>query len=480
MSRIFHKPHQSLDSFKPRVFRDHGASWPGGALALVSAFGYPPGLGPMQFVPLKGGFAITNHDCCSNRPLMGPLAMQKYGIFIAQKQVLNDRNICTNLCNVTQNCNFAAFSKRNKKCNLCATCDFSRPSYDAQRKTFTTYARPNFFTTAAPTSSHIQTLVDMLQTDYSISMYGAPGRIPPTSEIRIIWLQELPTAAVDFLIRIGACGRSAALPHIPFFRNIFNYASPTGSIWIHQYSRAIPNNSWVEVMHGNVSIDRRKESWKIGGMWSYVAPGSGVSINVGRSIVLPYGDAANLLARIFCIGSRCSNPAKRCDPSVRWKGPLKHDWRIARGKGGVATALPFRLNYFAHSWLDDIDFQTLDTIQIVEHYEYFSDEARHEIIDLRYPECKVLTHDMPELRCGREPYLFKCNPDSPALRRLHGHGNSRSDLGPTLYRVRQKIARSHEFCNGQRDKAVSSSPPCYIGSDTSVYCGSNVGVDTIG
>ena len=85
---------------------------------------------------------------------------------------------------------------------------------------------------------------------------------------------------------------------------------------------------------------------KVGGLWSYVAPGTGVSVNVGRTVALHYEDAANLLAHIFCMGEDCSLQERGSKPSKRWTGPPEYDWQITRAKGGRYAAARFQLHQF--------------------------------------------------------------------------------------------------------------------------------------
>jgi hypothetical protein len=97
---------------------------------------------------------------------------------------------------------------------------------------------------------------------------------------------------------------------------------PADVVWIGRnahtsHDAAAPNHSWVEVTHcssgvrnlssipRNGSSIRAPKSWfnqdlvsfhrAIGPAWFYAAPGSGVSINVGRSIVATKGEAVQLL-----------------------------------------------------------------------------------------------------------------------------------------------------------------------------------------
>ena len=66
----------------------------------------------------------------------------------------------------------------------------------------------------------------------------------------------------------------------------------------------------------------------------------------------------------------------------------------------------------------------IDTIQILQHQEYFSREPRHEIVSLAHRECAVLQPGTPGVMCGRAPFLRRCDPSSRpllAMRRCKGY-----------------------------------------------------------
>jgi len=154
---------------------------------------------------------------------------------------------------------------------------------------------------------------------------------------------------------------------------------------------------------------------KGGFMWMYVAPGSGVSINVGRTRSFDsYADAQTFLRKSLDLESPmppgCTGPAR----------------------------------------LDQSRLGHLDSIQILRanrrHVEHFSREPRHEVVLLRYPECTSLSSlaaraashslEMPRRRvarkasrgdtvgtwgpvaCGRWPQLSPCPPNSSVIARL--------------------------------------------------------------
>ena len=69
------------------------------------------------------------------------------------------------------------------------------------------------------------------------------------------------------------------------------WASVSGQMWVHQpaVSTAAAQDSWVEVLHcanEPSGKERLLTGWKYAPAWFYAAPGSGVSINVGRTRVV--------------------------------------------------------------------------------------------------------------------------------------------------------------------------------------------------
>ena len=96
--------------------------------------------------------------------------------------------------------------------------------------------------------------------------------------------------------------------------------------------------------------------WRAGTMWLFVAPGSGVSVNIGRTKVFDSWDRAmRFLQRMVVIDGRGNSSA----------------WDRCRAA---------RVN----------DTYALDSLQILHHKEMYSQELRHELVLLRYGECEAL------------------------------------------------------------------------------------------
>ena len=171
----------------------------------------------------------------------------------------------------------------------------------------------------------------------------------------------------------------------------------------------------------------------------WLAPGSGVSINLGRTVAVhTWSDAANLLFALT--GSETHvKPGQRCATAAPG-GPF-----------GRRAALP-------------------DSVQILQpRTEYFSREPRHEILWLGHSECEALRHDTPGVRCGRSPHLFPCTPNSSALRFM---ARCRPAAQPAFSpRVRHALGGERE---GALDRFRPSSPcsasACHRAEDGAYYC----------
>lgn len=265
----------------------------------------------------------------------------------------------------------------------------------------------------------------------------------------------------------GVCQSAPMPPERPFFSSIGTVENPRNLLWIAgPFATPAPSDSWVEVTHCPVRQNpgNGAPAWRQKPMWVYAAPGSGVSINVGRTHVVHSCEAAmNLLASVFTGeeregGTLCPSDGRGAPPVELRPTPLPpgQEWHAPLSLVNRSTAsrhrpkLPAldamiaareRAAYEAaqngNVWLGPAggDTQTgdarignetkagrdpqtgtesdtaveawrLDSIQLVRHGEWFSGEFRHEIILLRHDECSPL--DGRVASCGRHPRLFPC------------------------------------------------------------------------
>lgn len=199
---------------------------------------------------------------------------------------------------------------------------------------------------------------------------------------------------------------------------------------------AAPNHSWVEVTHCSAGVATPtiafNESdpsvpWKFisGPAWFFTAPGSGVSINVGRTAIMSEPAARRLLEDAFRnVRATCdaaghaawrmrilpslSTPTREASPTTRgevkqaWSQPLPLRHRMSPGRGGGGLHVPI--------------WEHLDSIQILDHRWKNSAEIKSEIILLKEAECASVLHMSEHVRCGRHPYGL-ASTDEPRCRR---------------------------------------------------------------
>lgn len=252
-------------------------------------------------------------------------------------------------------------------------------------------------------------LVHQLQGDYSKALYRNHDQVDEKL-VNIIWLPLLDTSTLGLLTEIGVCLRGPSFasqtlplhaPHSP--------TSPGASVWRHTELKGIESYGWVEVTHTAI-----KKEYASGALpWFYVAHGSGVSLNVGRTVVLD---------------------------------ETRSERRCKRGAPTDALGLPSCMS-------EGLNLSALDSIQLIHAFDPGWDDTvgispkqgfRHEIL--------LLTHDLisenenlysavnrvatnpqltvdinrvvePALMCGRWPRLFQCDHDYPPLKYMSGsHG----------------------------------------------------------
>lgn len=179
------------------------------------------------------------------------------------------------------------------------------------------------------------------------------------------------------------------------------------SLWLHREParKAVPSHGWAEVTHSPLKHD---PLWSSGPMWLFVTPGSGISVNVGRTLVVgSYGEAYQLIqcSLLPLRGAIQQQPqGVREDCKRHHHHPPKHDH---------ASPLP--------TWVSSPDefWRSYDSLQVLTHQEYYSNEPRHELILLHRNETDALTSRMEGLMCGRWPYLAPCDKKSDVLRLMH-------------------------------------------------------------
>ena len=225
---------------------------------------------------------------------------------------------------------------------------------------------------------------------YSQRLYGAPGEISASTQLRIVWpdlLSETTRRRV-----FVSCSFVTENDPGPFF--FFNGGMlQNNGLWVHwadwQLGEATAaDGSWVEVTHCGYLGEGTHERTP---MWFLMASGSGVRVNVGRSLRLPvlnqndeYADEGG---------------------SQHWL----HMGHVELVSGSVARAA---------DWLGQ-DLSTYDSIQFPKYGAGtgWNGVRFTELIMLRMvSEQDFLSQHLSELRCGPSAALHPCTVDDEAIR----------------------------------------------------------------
>lgn len=358
-------------------------------------------------------------DCCRYNQLWGALAYDRYGeVNPSRERDVTRPEVCAAACLLSAHCVAFAHSQAARSCALCSSCVAAKAAgftgwtilrndtvqghggaYGfASRAAMVSLADELAPALASASTSwrevaagddRVPAVHAELQGEYSLRLYGARGRVPPPDSLRLLWAALMPRRAAQALRDVGVCGGSRPVPpHQRFFSSIGggDHATfPAGAVWVSQLDPLpVPSGGWAEIYH----CPEGDEPWAQGPMWLHVAPGSGVSVNVGRTLITTYQTAVDWLLELEEGRAKRQVDRTRCD--------------VVDGSIAAELARHPRL-------------ARLDSLQIVRHLEYFSPEPRNELLLLRRRECERITASTPGVRCGREPELRKCTGNETAL-----------------------------------------------------------------
>ena len=296
----------------------------------------------------------------------------------------------------------------------------------------TTKGHPEF-------SAELRMLRSLLQMDYSAALYGRTDAVN-ASVLQLVYLSLLPPAALRTIRdRIGLCTLTTGLTAPPAgdssWRCVANPgcfpvcqasfapghllvspghgdADPRDSVWLWPNAlraEPVPSHKWVEVSHCAISAGLQRQCGSKCGqglMWFYRAVGSGVSLNVGRTVLIDEVDAMSALAVSGPVLSRAISHLKRERNST----------------------LMLRLRRYLG--LSDREVARLTTVQRTNHRESTCLPRKHEVILLLSPDdasynrlseasdiaTAAAVLGPTRLQCGAHPSLFPCPVDHPALR----------------------------------------------------------------
>ncbi len=286
---------------------------------------------------------------------------------------------CATPCSKVRRCAFFSHSARSRRCVFCSACTLRNPLSELNASGgYSSWARWNGSSTdfqsasaqkpAVPpplaslyrvTPSAVSVLSPWYQTEYSTALYGAAHRAPPAETLRLLWPTLLPSAALDAVASVGVCKWESKPPLQPFYTVHDIYANPNEALWVHPTaaSHPAPNHSWVEVTHcARPASSKPSSRWKDAVMWLYVAPGSAVSVNVGRTLVLGYAELAALLEPVAS--------ARR--EAVAMAGGVCGATSAVSAAGGAADS-----GFIGNDALPE-ELRGYDSVQVVEHLEVMS------------------------------------------------------------------------------------------------------------
>lgn len=251
--------------------------------------------------------------CCRNE--RGGVTHGMMSSLLREQRVRNASN-CEALCRSSRDCHFFSISARNW-CIPCTECELVAGATPRDQR-WTSWARTSGSPSnnesvdidAAQMLSRVLASLD-LNGSYSVQLYGARGRMPPQSSLRLIWLSLLPnTSLLAIRNAMPPCSLAARPPlRMWYTARDLRFASTQDALWLHTFRSGAtmdevgaPNHSWVEVTHCPDLRDHPKASpgWKYHPMWLYAAPGSGVWVNVGNTLVVAsYDEAVRVLELLF-------------------------------------------------------------------------------------------------------------------------------------------------------------------------------------
>ena len=130
-------------------------------------------------------------------------------------------------------------------------------------------------------------VVALLQGNYSRILYGREHFVD-ASALTLIWLPLVSDEALDLLACMGVCSWAPDKTKMLPLYAPGSTVAPGASVWrvaAPSSSTAVPSHSWIEVAH-RARLPPPNEAAYHSNPWFYVAPGSGVSLNVGRTAAI--------------------------------------------------------------------------------------------------------------------------------------------------------------------------------------------------
>ena len=275
------------------------------------------------------------------------------------------------------------------------------------------------------------TLLRGLNESYSVALYGSPGRLPALDDLRVVWPHALSaelnqsltagsTRATSLVCRshwtASEALRRAGSRYLFMSDKLINHAA----LWVHQPARPAPapavSYTWIEVTH--CAYRSRVEGITgLSPMWFYATPGSGLSINVGRTLAIDHDPAG---------------PTEKLRLALTRGYANRHN----RTAGGRIFGTDRVLRFFGHN--TTIGGERIDTVQFVNGARarrvgattqqmsrskgrlWWTTHLPNMVVTLRWGrELDYVASHLKHFQCGRHPHLRPCRPGEAALE-AHG------------------------------------------------------------
>lgn len=349
---------------------------------------------------------------------------------------------CRAACASMMACRFYSITAQGV-CTTCIACDYADRELNSEPE-------PSLARSVRPIQSFVKSsstalqerrvvtgrVLNDLQGAYSVALYGAEGRAPDISKLRIVWMPLLSNATLLALAQVGLCHKAARPPLHPFYwsHSRINH-NPRNAVWIRPIvaDRPAANHTWLEVTHCAWKHDPHihRTDGDAGPMFLYAATGSGVSINTGRTLVFgQVSKAQQALRRAHLLGP-CAPTPPECTPNSHRQPKVERVGNVSQqdvgsrvgrhvGRHVVGRRLSKRTSRTCAARSTELD--QYDTLQVVGNRDYYKGEARHEVIWTHRSECDELRASDPAVWCGRHPHLNRCTAKSPGLHAMRRCG----------------------------------------------------------
>lgn len=251
-----------------------------------------------------------------------------------------------------------------------------------------------------------EALLAELQANYSLALYGAAARVQP-HRMRVLW-PALLSRSVRAALRV-AC--RVPMRHTEDGAAHFWLAPPknmlqTRALWVQQppdslvARRHFSSDAWVEVAHCYYSSERVSSHTPT---WFYELPGSGLSLNIGRTLRLDEAElGAAFAGRVHVALTR---------GSVAYAAAL-----LGGASSDALLSAPARSRLA--SALGGANLTEFDSVQFpLRGTPSWGAERYTEIVMIGWVggEAGFVTSRLEQLRCGRSPHLRRCGPSDPAV-----------------------------------------------------------------